>query len=225
METEIKLNAIHLTDPLTVIRDPWVSALLMPESGQVIEMDSHYYDTAEATLGRLGYSLRLRHENDNRIVTVKAGGSAGDGLHQRMEWSVMLNGDETSWLDQMASGLAVDWFLRHAESDGDPDDLLYGTLQLIVGQPLLEICRVTFTRLAYDIGFGGTLMELALDTGELLSAGRSEPVCEFELELKEGDARDLKELGQELTERFGLLPDNLSKLARCMALSGKNHDD
>jgi inorganic triphosphatase YgiF len=47
------------------------------------------------------------------------------------------------------------------------------------------------------------------------------PICEFELELKEGDARDLMELGRELIARYELEPENRSKLARCLALAGQ----
>lgn len=219
METELKLNASRLADPLDVIRDPWVRNLIMPESGRSFAMDSHYFDTAGRTLGSCGYSLRLRTENDQRVVTVKAGNAAGGGLHQRLEWSAELDEDETDRLS--AAGLDVDWFLRAAVSDGDPDDQLFAVLQLIDGMPLLEICQVTFTRMVHDIGYGDTLMEFALDIGSLYAGGRTAPICEFELELREGDARDLMELGQELTVRYDLEPENRSKLARCLDLSGQ----
>ncbi|MDW7657493.1 MAG: CYTH domain-containing protein [Bacillota bacterium] len=218
METELKLNASRLADPTDVIRNPWISDLIMPDSGQSINMDSHYFDTADGVLRNCGCSLRLRTENEKRIVTVKAGNSAGGGLHQRMEWSAELDEDETDLLS--AAGLDVAWLLRTAVSDGDPVDQLYDILQMVNGKPLLEICRVTFTRLVYDIGYGGTLMELALDEGGLYAADRMAPICEFELELKEGDARDLVELGQELLARYDLEPENRSKLARCLALTG-----
>jgi triphosphatase len=219
METELKLNASRLADPLAVFRDPWVNDLVMPDSGQSIEMDSHYYDTADGILRNSGCSLRLRTENEKRVVTVKAGNAAGGGLHQRMEWSAEMAEDDTDRLG--TAGLDVDWLLRTAVSDGDPDDQLYDILQRINGRPLLVICQVTFTRLAHDIGYGDTLMELALDTGGLFAADRMAPISEFELELKEGDARDLMELGRELMARYDLEPENRSKLARCLALAGQ----
>ena len=223
METEIKLNASTLPSLGAIIQDPYLTNLLMPGSGQQIAMDSRYFDTPDGLLAAHGHALRLRTENESRIMTVKSGGPAGDGLHQRLEWSVELTSDDDP-LANPERGFELDAFMRRAVSDGDPDDLLYDILHLVAGQTLVEVCQIVFTRQAYDIGYGDTLMELALDEGELRGGGQSAPLCELELELREGDARDLVALGEELAIRFGLVPENKSKLARCLALAGRRAD-
>ena len=45
METELKLNASRMADPMAVLNDTWVRELLLPDSGQTIEMESRYFDT------------------------------------------------------------------------------------------------------------------------------------------------------------------------------------
>ena len=221
METEIKLNASELQDVNAIVDDPWLSILLMPDSAQQIAMDSRYFDTPDGLLAASGHALRLRTENECRIMTVKSGGPSGDGLHQRLEWSVELEDDDDS-LAHPERGLEIDAFMKRAVSEGDPDELLYDILHLVAGQPLVEVCQIVFTRRAFDIGFGDTLMELALDEGELRGGGNRAPLCEVELELREGDARDLVALGEELATRFGLIPENRRKLARCLQLAGRS---
>ena len=94
METELKLNASRLADPVAVLNDSWVSELILPDSGQTLAMDSRYYDTVDGIFRLCGCSLRLRTENERRIVTVKTGNAATGGLHQRMEWSAEADQDE-----------------------------------------------------------------------------------------------------------------------------------
>ena len=225
METEIKLNTYHMEHPEQMLEDTWLSALCMPGSVRVIEMDSRYFDTSDAQLRNQNVSLRMRQENDVQIVTIKAGSTSNSGLHQRMEWSAVLPPEQSDWLDDPHKGFDTDWFMRTAVSEGDPDDLLFDWLRQIAGKPLCELCRVTFTRIACDIGFGDTLMELAIDQGFLIADQQQKPVSELELELKEGDARDLMALGDELQRRFHLALESKSKLERCLILNERGTSD
>lgn len=224
METELKLRFKRDGDRTSFFSDPWIADLLMPDSCLVTAMFSTYYDTDDRSLSRRRASLRVRQEDDRRMATVKLGKPASNGLHQRLEWSADLTGDHHDWSDQPDNGLDTAWFLKSAVSDGDPDERLRELLLDIDGRPLLEICQAVFIRQAYDIGFGDTLMELALDIGELRAGTLSEPVCELELELKEGDVRDLMALGQELLRRFDLEPESRSKYARCLAMLQRLQD-
>ncbi len=216
METELKLRFVQPDGQADFMASPWLHQLVMPDSTTKTEMLSRYYDTASHELTRLKTSLRIRTEGDARTVTIKLGGQASNGLHQRLEWSVLI--DEDEWEDDLDSGLNIDWFFRHAESDGDPDERLHEILQVLEGQPLQEICQARFTRTAFDVGFGDTLMELALDNGEIQAGSLTDSINELELELKEGDVRDLMELGSLLMDRYELVPESKSKYARCLDL-------
>jgi inorganic triphosphatase YgiF len=216
METELKLK-ISDDEDRPILTADWLMMLVLPDSQQQVNMNSRYYDTPDRHLASQQTTLRIRQENERCVVTVKLGETASQGLHQRLEWSVDLD-VEPDWRDRPQIGLDVDWFLREAVSDGDPDELLRERLQVIDGRPLIEVCRADFVRSLCDVGYGGTLMELALDVGQLQAGERTAPIRELELELKEGDVRDLLELGQELIERFHLEPECRSKYARCLDL-------
>lgn len=223
METELKLNAERLKDPLAVLSDPYLAHLILPDPIKTTEMDSRYYDTAEKTLKSLGCSLRLRRENQKILLTIKSTQKADQGLHQRLEWSIEMP-DKAGAELFTGKGLDLQGFIRSAGREGDRDERLYEIVRRLKGKPLLELCQVTFTRIACDVGYGDTRMELALDRGILKAGGRMAPFCEFELELKEGDVRDLMALGQEMAHRYDLQPENRSKLARCLALIGEEND-
>lgn len=216
METELKLRFLEADGQSAFLANEWANQLIMPDSKTTTEMLSRYYDTADMTLTRMKTSLRLREEGKARVATIKLGDLSRDGLHQRLEWSVTL-GDE-DWPDTDDCRLDVTWFLKNAVSDGDPDDKLREILLHLQNQPLQEICQARFIRTAFDIGYGDTLIELALDDGELCVNEQTAPVNEMELELREGDVRDLMDLGEELKTRFPLVPELMSKYARCLAL-------
>jgi inorganic triphosphatase YgiF len=216
METELKLRFAEPDGQAAFLADTWTGDLVLPDSRIELDMVSHYFDTADLTLTGMKTSLRIRKEGEERVASLKMGDEARNGLHQRLEWQVRL--DDETWPDQGGAGLDLGWFARYASSEGDPDELLRDILQRIAGQPLAEICQARFRRIAFAVGYGDTLMELALDQGELMAEGLSQPVNELELELKEGDVRDLVSLGQELMARFQLVPEGQSKYARCISL-------
>jgi triphosphatase len=209
------LRFVRADDLEDFLADPWLHQLTMPDSRIITQMISHYLDTADRLMTQRKISLRVREEDDRRILTVKSDGQSKNGLHQRPEWSLALEDD---WSDFLQAGLDTEWFYRHAVSQGDSDDQLHEILTGLDGQPLVEIGRIRFTRTAFDVGYGDTLMELALDQGEIIVGRITEPINELELELREGDVRDLMALGEELTGKFALVPETMSKFARCLSL-------
>jgi triphosphatase len=220
LETEMKLRFLREDGSQLLANDAWLQSLIMPESTITKEMFSIYFDTVNHDLQTINASLRVRTEGDLRVITIKrSDGFAGprNGLHQRMEWSVNLD-DDIDLESFFKEGLDINWFLRCAVSEGDPDDALQAALGLLKGKKLVEICRANFTRSSVDVGYGDTLMELSVDIGELLVGEQREDIREIELELKEGDTRDLVALGNELASRLMLEPEPRSKYGRCLAM-------
>ncbi len=224
METELKLRFSREDGPQLLSDDPWLRELLMPGSEVVKNMKSVYYDTPGSDLQTIRTSLRLRQEEDEYVITIKRDDGfeeEEDGLYQRMEWSVVIDDDREFELD-FEKGFDTAAFQRLATSNGDPDDVLREVLDLIEGQPLIKVCSAEFSRRSSYLGFGDTLMELSVDTGQLIGSDRSEDFAEVEIELQEGDARDLFALGEELLDRFPLEPEPRSKYGRCLALNDDN---
>ena len=216
METELKLRFDQQDGQKAFLESSWVHNLVMPDSRVETMMLSRYYDTVDHVLTGMNTSLRMRLEGENKVVTIKLGSKSSNGLHQRLEWSVDLADED--WIGDPDESMDISWFQKYAVSDGDPDDRLREILAKIEGRPLVEICQAKFLRTAFDVGFGDTLMELALDSGEIKAGELTDTINELELELKEGDVRDLMDLGQELMARFELTPEPKSKYARCLAL-------
>ena len=64
----------------------------------------------------------------------------------------------------------------------------------------------------------GSASELALDLGALYGPTHSLPLCELELELKQGEPAATLALLEALQTRFALKPQEKSKFARARAL-------
>ena len=215
METELKLRFADQSVLEKFLQDEWYRRLLPPGQRRQIMMHSLYLDTPGHDLAAKMASLRLRHENNHYVLTVKQGDKAQDGLHQRHEWSV-------NWpeyiTDQDVTAEQINQLFRDAARQEPLDHLLESLLSSIDGKQLVRRCEVRFTRQAALLRIDKTTIETALDQGEFLAAESSETFCELELELKGGRYEPLMALGEQLTRTFNLIPEPRSKLARCLDL-------
>jgi len=64
-------------------------------------------------------------------------------------------------------------------------------------------------------------MEIAIDTGSIVTDMGEEPILELEIELFAGDVKVMKDLGKKLADKYGLTAENQSKLGRGLRLLGK----
>ncbi len=161
----------------------------------VIEMASLYYDTPDCALSQRRITLRRRLENGVSVCTVKTPGSHGG----RGEWEVQCQ--------RIEDAISVLCKL------GAPEEL-----RSLCGSGLITVCSAQFTRRAKTIRLDGGAVELALDQGVLHGGGRQIPLCEVEIELKEGPDALAASFAGALAERFGLLPETKSKFHRALAL-------
>ena len=91
--------------------------------------------------------------------------------------------------------------------------------ELLEPVPLVCMWEADFQRRAVLLRFDdGSAAELALDLGALYGPTHSLPLCELELELKEGEPAAALTLLAALRERFSLKPQEKSKFARARAL-------
>lgn len=197
-ETELKLAASDLA-----LRRLRAHRLLRGAAPPVTtRLYSIYFDTPAFDLRRHGIALRLRGDGRGWVQTVKGGGTAQAGLHQRLELETPVAGPEPDY-----AGIT------------DP------ALASIFASPRLrERLRPVFvTKVNRSIRLleldPGTTAEASIDRGEIRAGRRSEPVSEIELELKSGDAWRLYEHALRLLKIAPLRVENRSKAERAYALA------
>ena len=189
IEIELKFAAeVSAFEDLLARFDDW----------KTYEMKTTYYDTSDAKLGALRWTLRRRFENGVSVCTVKTP-HAGGGVN---EFELECD-DITVAIPQLVAM-------------GAPKELLEHTAAGIE-----EVCAARFTRKARNIVLDGATAELAMDRGELLGGGKSLPIFEVEVELKSGDENMVAAYGMNLAKEFNLRPEPKSKYKRALTLAGK----
>ena len=162
---------------------------------QTISMETTYYDTQEDSLSALHYTLRRRFENGVSVCTVKTPlPGAGRG-----EWEVNCDSIEA----------AIEKLCKL----GAPEDLMDLTQKGVV-----PVCGARFTRQALAVALPEGAVELALDKGILFAGDREMPICEVEVELKEGSVAAVEQFAKALAEKYALQPEAKSKFQRAKAL-------
>ncbi|KQT09357.1 CYTH and CHAD domain-containing protein [Ramlibacter sp. Leaf400] len=206
VEREIKLG---------VAPDAWPELRRAVEGGETREqpLRAVYFDTAEGALDKARIALRVRLEDDGWVQTLKA---AGDGPLHRIEENVPLTGpdDDTPPLPgHDDEAYPAPDLGRHAAHE----PLLRKALGLDADDPfppLQPAFEVRVRRLAREVSLGGSLMEIALDDGELRAAGRTQPIRELEIELLQGRMEDLLQLARRWCAAHDLWLHPASKAAR-----------
>lgn len=88
----------------------------------------------------------------------------------------------------------------------------------------MPVCGARFTRLAKTVELPGCVVEIALDTGILMGGGREIPLCELEVEYKDGSEAVASAWAERLAQRFGLEAETKSKFRRASLLAkGEYH--
>lgn len=178
--------------------DPGVLASVREAYGGFTEisMATTYYDIPSGELGRRHWTLRRRMENGISVCTVKTPCENGG----RGEWEVECDSIERALPALIAAGA--------------PEELME-----LTENGIMEICGARFARQAKRIPCDGGVVELALDQGVLLGGGKEKPLCELEVELKEGTDETAILFAKFLAAKYGLVPESRSKLARARSLA------
>ena len=201
MEVEAKFAITAALEP------EQISALtLSPYTLRPAGVEQHtdvLLDTASGALTGALRALRIRSIGQQRILTLKGPNQGGtEGVHEREEVEAPLTGP--------VSYEPKDW----------PQAIGAQVEALTEGEPLRPLLRVRVERRLWVARRSGRVVgELALDTGEIIAAGRREPIHELELELKgSGGRADLDALSQGLRAALPLAPEPRSKLERGLSL-------
>ena len=153
-----------------------------------------YYDTPHLSLHERGLVLRVREARRRFVQTVKSGGN-GSGLMRRVEWERSVPGP-TPDVEQIE-----DPALR--EEIGD------------AAHELAPVFTSEIRRITRTVQRGNAArVEVAIDRGRLLTPRGSAPICEIELELKDGNTDALYDLALALNKVTPLRLETASKSDR-----------
>jgi inorganic triphosphatase YgiF len=172
-----------------------VAALAMVEAPRRRTLRSTYFDTPDCALFAAGWRLRVRQQGRHHVQTLK---SEAGGLAGRVE------------LESAVSGPMPEPERFEAAATALPDALSAG--------PLEPLFTTEIRRTAWLVRHGGTLVEIALDTGQVRAGERTEDLCELELELKQGSADALYSLALVLLETVPFRLEARAKSDRGFAL-------
>lgn len=197
MATEVELKLLIEPADIGKLRRHPLLKTLAPGRSRTQHLVSIYFDTPDLTLRQQRIALRVRRVGSRWIQTVKGGGEVKAGLHSRGEWEDPVAHPHPD-LTKIREPALARLFFSPAVRDG---------LQAVF---ITEFRRVVWL-LQWD---NGDAVELALDQGEVKSGSHSFPLCEVELELKQGNPARLYQAALELQQAIPLRLENTNKAER-----------
>ena len=158
-----------------------------------ISMETTYYDTTDFTLSDQKMTLRRRFENGLSVCTLKTPSQS----YGRGEWDL-----QEPWSETAANQLFA-----------------MANVTSVPFADLKAVCGAKFTRLAKTVRLPDCVVEIALDNGILFGKDAQIPLCEVEVELKEGDQDAVIRWAQAFAKLYGLTAESRSKFKRALSLA------
>lgn len=194
-ELEIKLSVARSDLDRAVA---WLLGQPNTRAQETLQLGNTYYDTPGGDLNRQKIALRIRRMGDEYIQTLKTRGEFVDGAHRRQEWEWPLIGTK------LKMGLIADTPVGQS-------------VNLAELEPVFE---TNFQRRVIMIEQGDSLIEVAIDSGEIVAGGRSLPLNEVEFELKAGNASALLMWARRLADEVPVFLNLVSKAEQGYYLAG-----
>jgi triphosphatase len=197
MGTEVELK---LAVPPSVLRNAmharWLAKAAAEQPNRQ-HLTSIYFDTPDFALRNHGVTLRVRKSDSANLQTIKA---TGTDIVQRDEWEDEIDGDRPKL------SLARQTALAPLLSDD-------------VEKELRPVFETIVERVAMPLRFGRSDIELAFDRGRINTPDHHLSISEFEIELKDGDRRDMAMLARRFAKAFPVTYEARSKAERGYALA------
>ena len=189
MAIEYELKFQATEDVLDAVRQAY------PGCHRELHIETTYYDTPDLALSARHYTLRRRLENGVSICTLK---TPAEGIgRQELETEC----------DSLEAAIPVLCAM------GAPAGFAG-----LTARGVIPICGAKFTRTAISVVQEDCTVELALDKGILTGGGRTLPLCELEVELKDGEPAAAEQFARALAAVYGLKPEGRSKFRRALSL-------
>jgi inorganic triphosphatase YgiF len=185
-ELEIKLTLHPQQIPHAVA---WLLAQPQASEGERKRLVNTYYDTPSNDLNGQRIALRLRQAGGRNIQTLKTQGEFVNGAHKRDEWEWEVPGPH------LQLGLLA-------------DTPLADNVNLARLAPVFE---TNFERQVIMLADNNAVIEVAVDTGQIIANGQSRALCEIEFELKSGNPDSLLTWAQKLAQHCPVFLNLVSK--------------
>nr|MDQ6924353.1 CYTH domain-containing protein [Pseudomonadota bacterium] len=200
MASEVELKLTIDREALSRVREHPALATVLRGRARTSRDVSTYYDTRAGELREAGVALRMRRSGHRWLQTVKGAGDRVGALHRRPEYEWVMR---TSRID--ARKLATTpW---------------RGVFEATAGR-LRPVFVTEVDRTAQPLAFAdGTRAMLCLDAGEIRAGRRRAPLTEIEIELVQGEVRQLHELALSLAADLPVAMAQASKAERGYALA------
>lgn len=208
MEIEMKyaLKDKSLAD--AIWEDEQLGGIADADSRETLYMKAAYFDTDDYILSQNDIAFRVRMEGSRIIASLKWNGSSEKGLHVREEINVPID-DPACFIQPSAE------IFRESETGRNMMDLIGGKL-------LHSLLEIHFLRRRLRVDQGDSILEVSVDTGEIITDFGNLPICELEIELFSGEQEDVKAIGSMLAEKYELTPLDESKYARGLRMITAN---
>ncbi|BFL82458.1 CYTH domain-containing protein [Shewanella baltica] len=162
-----------------------------------------YFDTPDLQLRQWDMGLRVRGYDGHREQTIKTAGQVVGGIHSRPEYNVTIQADSPDLSLFPASIWPADADLAATQAQ------------------LTCIFHTDFYRRAWHVQIDNSVVEVALDIGEITANGQQEALCELEFELLSGDTEALLKLAIQVASVVPVRLGKASKAQRGYRLAGK----
>ena len=208
MEIELKYHIDSKETADAIFDSEEIKAIMDSNSEESIDMHAVYFDTGDRRLSRELMTFRVRREGMKIVATLKWNGQSDDGMHEREELNVPVR-DESK--------------LEVPDVDIFAETPMYERLKEIIGhRSLNKVIEVDVTRHQARVDTGKAICELSYDYGKVLAGGKVGEISELEIELYSGDKADMERLGEELSAKYSLNPENRSKFRQGLELTENN---
>ncbi|MDP8099288.1 inorganic triphosphatase [Pasteurella atlantica] len=194
MQNEIELKMMLEPHNIEAIKKWLVTQPILKK--QTDELINTYYDTPSLFFANQKMGLRVRKVNQHCEMTLKTKGEIVGGLHIRPEYNMNLPNDKPDF-----KRLDDHFNLQFS----DVEDIHHS---------LEKVFSTDVTRTCWLIQYQNAEIEIALDQGWVKNKWGEDPICEIELELKNGELGDLMQFLNYLPILDGMYFSALSKAER-----------
>lgn len=194
-ETELKFRLTAPVTPAMVEALRWAPYALGART--VVEQRDTFFDSADFTLSRAGYAVRLREGRHRPLVTLKGPGEVRAGLHRREE---------------------IELATEHHAPPGWPAAIRARLERIVHADALTAIFVIETRRVIWPLlREVQTLGEIALDHSRILAVAPPLELHELEIEVQEGAPADLPALRTLVLQQLPAQPEDRTKFAHGLA--------